>query len=387
MSLKVWVKRGGVSDDEALGIYVPVNGTAQSVVEACRRVFRHLQPSEVALRTEDGIIVAMASPVTALQSHTLEIVEMPQREVTGKHSGAPTLRVSSRIRREPVPQKQQLERKNVRVVPFGVTKKTQSSQKKEAVGALPQNHKYSSSAPEVRKEPVSVNESLALLWASIPSFTPESLNRSVPAVEKALQTAQYIYVTDSYKLLAEEHVPPNVSSSVNEEEDKQLNTLETPSPENNELPGNLDTHTNNESHDNVIHSSDITCGNFTGREIMMEEMHTVEKSDVPPSGEVLKTVVNTDEVSSFSNSSMLQGEANVSEVVPTVKEEPILMEEKGTSTTITTAETDCCDVVDESNINITDANVRAVEEKKELETGCEVIMDSSEQDATYFDEW
>ncbi|KAH9600435.1 hypothetical protein LSM04_000270 [Trypanosoma melophagium] len=386
MSLKVWVKRGGVTDAEALGIYVPVDGTAQNVVEACRDVFRHLQPSEVALRTEDGIIVAMASPATALQSHTLEIVEMPRTEVRKKHSVATSLIGSSRTRKEPIPQKQQLERKNVRVVPFGVTKKTQSSQKKENLGALPQNQKCTSSTPEVRKKPVSVKENLDLLWADLPAFTPEPLNRSAPAVEKALQTARYTHLADPHKVSSEDRVSSKASSSINGE-DKTLNALETSSKKNNDLLDSPGTYANDESHANVIQNSDVACGDLTGREKMETETRTVNKSDLPPLAEPLTSVVNTDEVSSFSNSIMPQCEATVSGTVPAVKVKPVLMEGKGGSTAVVTAETNCCDVVDESNNNITDSNLRAVEEKKELDTRCEGIVDSPGQNATYFDEW
>ncbi|ESL05709.1 hypothetical protein TRSC58_06632 [Trypanosoma rangeli SC58] len=204
MALKVWVKRGGTGDEEALGIHVPLNGTAESVIEACRGVFRHLQPSRVALRTEDGIIVARASPVTALRTHTLELIEVQPaealtRRVARDHltTAAMTTRTkmssavataSYPVKGDPLVGQRSAWRQSLRTPPSSAAQKTRVVKK---LGG-------SVSAHTKRTEPTSVgtgkdggeSHRLAALWDSLPAFLHPPLTRSTPAVTGILRAAQ-----------------------------------------------------------------------------------------------------------------------------------------------------------------------------------------------------
>ncbi|EAN80071.1 uncharacterized protein TEOVI_000179400 [Trypanosoma equiperdum] len=77
MSVKVWVKCSGMTDDEALGIQVLSDGTALDVVEACKGVFRWPKLSTAALCTEGGEIVPPSSAAASLTNLTLQIVQFP----------------------------------------------------------------------------------------------------------------------------------------------------------------------------------------------------------------------------------------------------------------------------------------------------------------------
>ncbi|RNF04404.1 hypothetical protein TraAM80_05184 [Trypanosoma rangeli] len=204
MALKVWVKRGGTGDEEALGIHVPLDGTAESVIEACRGVFRHLQPSRVALRTEDGIIVARASPVTALRTHTLELIEVqPEQSLTRRlardHLTPAAMMAKAKIsstvatasypvRGDPLVGQRSAWRQSLRTPSSPAPRKTHVFKK---LGSdVPVHTKQT--------EPTSVGTGkdgggfhrLAALWDSLPAFSYPPLTRSTPAVTGILRAAQ-----------------------------------------------------------------------------------------------------------------------------------------------------------------------------------------------------
>ncbi|RNF23493.1 uncharacterized protein Tco025E_02785 [Trypanosoma conorhini] len=218
MALKVWVKRGGSGDEEALGIHVPPDGTAQSVVEACRGVFRHLQPSRVALRTEDGIIVARASPVTALHRHTLELIEVqpaeaPRRRVVGNHTPTPTktnintaaamatmnatsssvvvaavATAPSSARGVPSVGQRSAGVQPQRAPPSPAARKTRVLNK--LGGSTPTRAHTADRTAMGAGENVGVPDRLAALWDSLPAFSYPPLARSTPAVTGVLRAAR-----------------------------------------------------------------------------------------------------------------------------------------------------------------------------------------------------
>ncbi|EKG06195.1 hypothetical protein TCSYLVIO_002706 [Trypanosoma cruzi] len=200
MSLKVWVKRGGMGDEEALGIHVPVDGTAQSVVDACRGVFRHLQPTRAALCTEDGIIVARASPVIALRSHTLELIELPPEEApkrrvantTTINRNSAAAAASSAVKSENFVRQTSAE-KETRRAPLVSSAAKKSFPTKTSMAAATQAKKTDRTGVGA-KETCAASQYLAALWDGLPVFaSPLSIKRSTPAVTGILRSARRAY--------------------------------------------------------------------------------------------------------------------------------------------------------------------------------------------------
>ncbi|KEG14776.1 hypothetical protein DQ04_00311120 [Trypanosoma grayi] len=394
MSLKVWVKRSGVGDEEALGLRVPADGTAHSVVEACRGVFRNLQPSPMALRTEEGIIIALASPVAALQSHTLELIEMPQAEAPKKRAtrpvvtatAAPAVAAVSRVKSEPLIRQHLPQRRTARAALQSTAAINTAFSARKGAPAPPQKTKGVCTASEAAKSTSTV-DNFTVLWDGLPAFTPHPPCRNIPSVAGVLQLARCAYmaslgpaaaVDGALACDAGEGHPPGGDAATSSRNDG------TP-----ELPGSVNNSNNNDSRS---HTSD------TGDDVICEECENegIKQSHgehgVMSLGELGALEGVKEEVSAFRTASELPYETTAAIATPLVftKEAEVeaLARDETASVERVTLEADCrADVNEDLNHSILHNNVRESEETRDDAVVGAAVNDLPDNGEAYFDEW